>query len=299
MYEEIAIRKKRENGNKRIQYPNIQSPFQRSSCMKYSTIITSCAIGSLVLMVGCANNPAGLNDGREDPSLAIPYEEASAEQIAKETAELGQAFAITASTASGLAKSADAAASGPELSLSGQPWTYADGWWTRNGEFTLTGDQGESLKLDGYDSVQFKDAASSVVQYPIVMNATSAVLIHMGHFYIENRLGGYIDMGRTYTLSAALERGTSDTTLVLNGTLSQYFKAENANKTAWCDYEGDARATDITYKKTPDGWSKPVSGTITASSPYRNIDITFSNGIAQITISDKSGQVKREFQVTL
>ena len=264
--------------------------------MKYSRIITCSAFASLVLLVGCGNNPAGLNDGREDPSLVIPYEEASADQIAKETAELGQAFAITAS---GLAKSAATTTSGPQLSLSGQPWTYTGGWWTRSGEFTLTGDQGESLKLNGYDSVQFKDAASSVVQYPIVMNATSAVLTHMGHFYIENRLGGYIDMGRTYTLSAALDRGTSDTTFVLNGTLSQYFKAENANKTAWCDYEGNARATDITYKKTADGWSKPISGTITVSSPYRNIDITFSNGIAKVIVSDKSGQVKREFQVTL
>lgn len=264
--------------------------------MKRSSIITTLACGSFAFMVGCANNPAGLNDGREDPALAIPYEEASADQIAKETAELSQAFTVTAN---GLEKSAATAASGPQLSLSGQPWTYAGGWWTRNGEFILTGDQGENLTLNGYDSVQFKDAASSVVQYPILMNATGAALTHMGHFYIQNRAGGYIDMGRTYTLGAALDRGASDTTLVLNGTLFQYFKAENADKTAWCDYEGNARAVDISYKKSGDGWSKPVSGTITVSSPYRIIDITFSTGIAHITVSDKSGQVKREFQVTL
>jgi hypothetical protein len=274
----------------------IPSPYQRSYRMKHSTIITALAFGSLTIMFGCANNPAGLNDGREDPALAIPYEEASAEQIAKETAELSQAFTVTAN---GLEKSAATAASGPQLSLSGQPWTYAGGWWTRNGEFILTGDQGENLTLNGYDSARFKDAAGSVVQYPIVMNATSATLTHMGHFYIQNRFGGYVDMGRTYTLDGALDRGAADTTLVLNGTLSQYFKAENANKTAWCDYEGNARAVDITYKKSGDGWSKPVSGIITVSSPYRNIDITFSNGIAQITVSDKSGQVKREFPVTL
>jgi hypothetical protein len=264
--------------------------------MKRSSIITVLACGSFALMVGCNNNPTGLNDGREDPSLAISYEEGSAEQIAKETAELSQAFTVSAN---GLAKRAEAASSGAQLSLSGQPWTYAGGWWNRSGQFTITDDQGASLKLDGYDSVQFKDASGSVVQYPIVMNATSAVLSHMGHFYIENRVGGYIDMGRTYTLGAALDRGSSDTTLILNGSLSQYFKAENANKTAWCDYEGNARATDITYKKTADGWSKPISGTITVSSPYRNIDITFSNGIAKVIVSDKSGQVKREFQVTL
>jgi hypothetical protein len=264
--------------------------------MKRSFIIIALTCGSFALMIGCANNPAGLNDGREDPSLAISYEESSADQIAKETAELSQAFAVSAN---GLAKSADAATSGAQLSLSGQPWTYAGGWWMRSGEFTITDDQGANLKLDGYDSAQFKDASGSVVQYPIAMNATSAQLSHMGHFYIENRLGGYIDMGRSYTLGAALDRGTSDTTLVLNGTLSQYFKAENANKTAWCDYKGDARATDITYKKTAGGWSKPVSGTINVSSPYRNIDITFSNGIAHVIVSDKSGQVKRDFQVIL
>jgi hypothetical protein len=264
--------------------------------MKRSSFITVLACGSFAFMAGCLNNPSGLNDGRENPGLAIPYEEASAEQIAKETAELSQAFTVSAP---GLGKSAEAASTGPELSLNGQPWTYAGEWWSRNGEFSLTGDQGESLKLNGYDSAQFKDASGCVVQYPIVMNATSAVLIHMGHFYIQNRLGGYIDMGRTYTIGGALDRGTADTTLVLNGTLSQYFMAENADKTAWCDYKGDARATDITYKKTADGWSKPVSGTITVSSPYRNIDITFSNGIAQIKVSDKSGQIIRNFQVTL
>jgi hypothetical protein len=284
--------------SKAKQYPNskpINTPFQRSCSMKRSSIITVLACGSFAFMVGCLNNPNGLNDGREDPSLAISYEEASAEQIAKETAELGQAVAVSAN---GLVKSAEAASSGAQLSLNGQPWTYAGGWWTRSGEFTINVIQGESLELNGYDSVQFKNAAGSVVQYPIVMNATSAELTHMGHFYIMNRAGGYIDMGRTYTLGAALDRGT-DTTLVLNGTLSQYFKAENADKTAWCDYKGNARATDITYNKTADEWSKPVSGSISVESPYRNIDITFSNGIAHVVISDKSGQVKRDFQVTL
>lgn len=264
--------------------------------MKHSHIIISCSIGFFVFLIGCAENPAGLNSGRENPALAIPYEEASAEQIAKETAELSQAFNISVS---GLAKTAKDAASAPQLSLSGQPWTYADGWWSRRGEFSITGEQGEGLKLDGYDSVQFKNAAGIVVQYPFAMNAVSAELAHMGHFFITNRLGGYLDMGRTYTLGAALDFAASDTTLTLNGTLSQYFKAENADRSAWCNYKGTAQAVDIKYKKIANGWSKPLSGVITVSSPYRNIDITFSNGIAQITISDKSGQVMRGFQVTL
>lgn len=264
--------------------------------MKRSSIITTLSLGSFIIIAGCNMNPAGLNDGKEDPSLAIAYEEATADQIAKETVELSQAFALSTG---GLEKTTVAATSGEQLSLSGQPWTYTAGWWMRSGEFSLTGAQGEVIRLDGYDSAQFKDAAGAVVQYPIVMNAASALLTRMGHFYIQNRLGGYVDIGRTFTIDGALDRGAADTTLTLNGTLSQHFKAENGDKTAWCDYKGTARAVDITYKKTADGWSKPLSGSISVSSPYRNIDITFSNGTAQITVSDKSGQVKRTNQITL
>jgi hypothetical protein len=121
----------------------------------------------------------------------------------------------------------------------------------------------------------------------------------MGHFYINNIWGGYIDMGRTFELNGVIGRSTTDTTFVLNGTISQYFKAENGDKTAWCDYIGTAQTVNITFKKTADGWSKPVSGTINVTSPYRIIDITFTNGSAQVTVSDKSGNVKLNSKVTL
>ena len=264
--------------------------------MKYSPIITSCVTASFVLLVGCATNPTGLNERREDPSLAISYEEASAEQIAKEAADLGQVIAVSAGS---LGKTTATSTSELELNLSGQAWSYENGWWTREGEFSLTGAQGEALTLNGYDSAQFKDETGATVQYPVVMNATSVALAHMGYFHIRNSLGGYIDMGRTYALSGELNRGITDTTLTLEGTLSQSFKAENADKTAWCNYEGTAEVDAVTYEKTADGWSKPVSGAIKVSSPYRDIEITFSNGTAQIIVSDKNGQVKHSTTVTL
>lgn len=269
-----------------------------------SKIIASLALGSLALIMGCSNSPtgtSGLNGGKEDPTLAISQEEASGVQIAKETAELGQIIAYTTS----LSKSAVNPDSGVGFSLSGQILGYAGGWWTRSGKLSLTGDQGEKIEVNGYDSAQFKNAAGSAVAIPIFTKVTSVALMHMCHFDIQNREGGYIDLGRTFTFNAALnageeiEGGSAGNTFVLNGSISQYFKAENADKTAWCDYKGNARAVDITFKKTAGVWSKPVSGTINVSSPYRTIDITFTDGSAQVTVSDKSGQVKLSSKIPL
>jgi hypothetical protein len=263
--------------------------------MKHSLITASLAVGSFALLVGCGKSPTGLNNGNNDPTLAISYEETSGDQIAQETADISQSFTVSPSS---LSKTV-ATTSDAQLTLSGQSWSYVGGWWMRSGQFTATGSLGENITLNGYDSAQFKDVSGAIVQYPIALNATSATLGHLSHFYIENSLGGYVDMGRTYAISGAINRGTTDTTLVLNGTLQQYFKAENANKTAYCDYSGSARAVNITFKKADSGWSKPLSGSINVTSPYRVIDIVFTNGVAQVTVSDKSGQVKRSVQVTL
>jgi hypothetical protein len=178
-----------------------------------------------------------------------------------------------------------------------QNWTYAGGWWYRNGEVLFTSADG-SISLSGSDSVQFTDANSAAVQHPLQADVRGGTALHHAAMHLAGTNGGYVDATRDWNLAGSLTKA-ADTTLTLNGSLAQSFSAENAAKTASCNFQGTATASNIVYNKQADGWSKPVSGSLRLVSPYKTIDITFANATAHIVVTAKDGTVTRDVTITL
>jgi hypothetical protein len=256
--------------------------------------ITATVLTGLVLFTGCSKegNPASLNSGAENYPLVASLEDKSGQDIAAEVAGMSEGFNFNTKGA-GLAKQ-EATADG---SITWQSWTYSDGWWHRSGAIKLASLDG-SIEIEGADSVRLLDPAGAPVQNPLGSDVRSGAVRHHAMTHIAGSDNGYIDAARDWQLSATLQKA-ADTTLTLSGTLNQSFKAENGDKTSWCNIEGLATVTDVVYRKGIAGWSKPIAGSVNVASPYKNIAVVFNNGKAHITVTAKDGAVVKDITITL
>jgi hypothetical protein len=259
--------------------------------MKLSHSITALlSVAGLVLFTGCSkDNPTALNDGTEDYSLVATYENQSGEDIAKDVAGMSESFGFGAKL--GKAQSGVG-------NIQWQVWNYGGGWWHRSGSFSLAAGEGE-VELAGSDSVQFIDAANAPVQFPLQAEVRGGAIRHHVDFHLGGLDGGYVDAARNWALSASLTKTADDTSLTLSGSLNQLFRAENGEKSAWCNFEGRATVTGIVYSRNADGWSKPMAGTVTVSSPFKTIAIVFLNETAHITVTSKDGAVVKDVTINL
>jgi hypothetical protein len=249
-----------------------------------------------VFAVGCADLSPASHSGRQDYNLVGLYEDQAAQDIALGVGELGTTFAST--TPAGLAKSLSEPSTA-SLNLAGQAWTYLDGWWSRNGELSLTGTDGAQFLISGIDSVQYLDATSAVIRNPLIDLVSAGNASRHCRLYVRGNDGGYVDVKTDYTLNGTITRA-ADTTLVLSGSVNLWIDAETGNKARWCTVTTSAAAAGVTFTRTAGAWSKPLSGSVSIDGVYKSAAITFSNGTATIVITDKSGAVSpRTIYVTL
>jgi len=261
--------------------------------MKKVHALLAIATAGIAVLSGCAGkNPASANNSNQNYALVSSYEDASSQDIATDVAGMSESFNFGSKTAS-LSK----AAAGVTTSIQWQSWTYAGGWWYRSGSVSATSVDG-ALDLNGSDSVQFTDVNNAAVQHPLLADVFGGEARNHGSMHVAGKDGGYVDAQRDWLLSGALAKA-GDTTLTLNGSLAQSFKAANAARTASCSFVGSATATNIVYNKQGDGWSKPVSGSVNLTSPYKSITITFASGTAHIVVTAKDGTVTKDVTITL
>ena len=236
-----------------------------------------------VSMWGCwdPNGP----DGEESYELIQAYEQQALQDVAVGVAEMGDAFAEPGS--GGLSKSV-AQPGGGSFSLTGEPWTYAGDWWSRNGSLELVGDDGAQLIFGGVDSVQYLDPAGEVTKHPLITGLAEGAAIR--HWWLRVRAadGGRADIEKDYYLTGVLEKG-ADTTLLLNGTVDLLIDAESGDGSEWYKLDRTAQATDVLFTWTGDEWEL-VSGSATYEGPQVSASITYSGATATIVVSDKTGQ---------
>jgi hypothetical protein len=265
----------------------------KESCMKKVLPVLAVAAAAVVLF-GCSGfGPTSHKSGTENYALVSSYEDASSQDIATDVSGMSEAFNFASKGTSALAKQS-ANVTG---NIQWQSWTYNSGWWFRSGEVSLTSTEG-AVDLRGSDSVQFTDVNSSVVQFPLLADVRGGIVHHHASMHVVGTNGGYVDASRDWVLAGSLTKA-ADTTLTLNGSLAQALKAENADRTSFCDLQGTATASDVVYNKQGDGWSKPVSGTVQLVSPYKTINITFASGTAHIVVTAKDGTVTKDVTITL
>jgi hypothetical protein len=264
----------------------------KESCMKKVLPVLALSAGVIVLFGCSGKNPVSNNSTTGNYALVSSYEDASSQDIATDVAAMSESFAFASKSAALSKKASDVTGT-----IQWQSWTYANGWWLRNGQVTVSSSDG-TVDLQGSDSVQFTDANNAAVQYPLLADVRGGAARHHAAMHVAATAGGYVDALRDWALEGTITKA-ADTTLTLSGSLSQSFKAQNAAKTASCDFQGAATATDIVYSKQGDGWSKPVSGTVVLVSPYKTIDITFNSGTAHIVVTAKDGTVTKDVTITL
>jgi hypothetical protein len=260
---------------------------------RVSTILAVAAVG-MMAFYGCSGkNPVSNTSGGTNYALVSSYEDASSQDIAQDVGGLSQTFDYGTKAAAAQAKrSADVSGT-----IQWQNWTYANNWWFRDGEVSLTSADG-AVDILGSDSVKFTDASNAAVQYPQLADVRGCEAHHHAAMNVSGTGGGYVDAARDWILSGSVAKA-ADTTLTINGSLVQSFRAQNAAKTASCDFQGTATASDIVYDKQGSGWSKPVSGSVRLTSPYKTIDITFTNGTAHIVVTATNGTVTRDTTIAL
>jgi hypothetical protein len=260
---------------------------------KTLAVLFASALG-ILSFYGCSGkNPVSATNGNSNYALVSSYEDASSSDIAQDVAGFSSTLDFGSKGSVALAKKAATVTQ----TIQWQDWTYANNWWFRDGEITYTSVDG-AVDLLGSDSVQFSDANSIAVQYPQFADVRGCVVHHHAAMNVSGTGGAYVDAARDWALSGNLTK-TTDTTLTINGSLFQVFKAQNAAKTASCDFQGSATATNIVYNKQGLSWSKPVSGSVQLISPYKTITITFANGTAHIVVTAKDGTVTRDVTITL
>ncbi len=234
----------------------------------------------------------------ENYNLVSNFENNSGKDIAKEVAQVSQAFQYK--NFSGILSLAKpSATTSAELNLSTSPWTYGNGWWKRSGELSAKGEDGANGSLKGSDDVQFQNAQGDVVQFPIIQSATQGKVKHSAQLYLQGKRGGYWDIGRDFTLKGVITEESGDAILTVNGDLTQYLKAENAEKTQSIHVKGTAEATDVRWKKNEDSWGTPISGTVDMESNYKIIRIVFEPGVAHVTVEGKTDDTKKNYDVTI
>jgi hypothetical protein len=265
---------------------------QKGSCMKKVLTVLAVASVGVAVLSGCAGKNPASHNGTNNYALVSSYEDASSQDIAKDVAGMSEAFNFGKETTS-LAKQS----SGVAGDIQWQSWTYSAGWWYRSGTVSLTSSEG-AVDLRGSDSVQFTDGISAAVQFPLLADVRGGVVHHHASMHVVGTNGGYVDASRDWALTGSLTKA-ADTTLTLNGSLAQALKAENADRTSFCDLQGTATASDVVYNKQGDGWSKPVSGTVQLVSPYKTINITIATGTAHIVVTAKDGTVTKDVTLTL
>ena len=261
--------------------------------MKLSHTIVACSAISFALFTGCSNptavnSPTPLNNGKEDVSLAAPM-----------TKELSQAMATQLGNIMGsenLAKSASTE-SGKEFSFTWQGWTFANDWWNRSGSISASSFLGS---IDGSfsEKVQLNDSNNTSMKTIEWKNVCKAVYRSQSSLNLTGADKGYIDALYNFELSGAVSKGINPS-FTLNGSVTGNLKAENGNKSSWCDFDITASAKDIVYLQTALGWSKPVSGTLTISSPREITTVVFTSGTAHITSQLTNGGAGIDITVTL
>lgn len=273
---------------------NFTITLSKGFCMKKTLAVLSAAALGILSLYGCSGkNPVSTTTGNSNYALVSSYEDASANDIAQDAAGFSSTFDYGSKGSSASAKRAADVGE----AIQWQNWTYANDWWFRDGEITYTSTDG-AVDILGSDSVQFSDSNSAPVQYPQLADVRGCLVHHHAAMNVSGTGGAYVDATRDWALSGSVTKAT-DTTLTINGSLVQAFRAQNAAKTDSCDFEGSATAKNIVYDKQGLSWSKPVSGSVRLVSPYKTINITFANGTAHIVVTAKDGTVTRDVTITL
>lgn len=244
------------------------------------------AVSVFFLITGCTNNPTSQN-AQEDYSLVAAAESQSGEEIAKDIAAMADVFNYTKTGILSKQSAGD---------IQWQTWTYGNSWWVRSGSVSISSDEG-SIDIQGIDSVKFIDATSSAVREPLLADIRGGEIRHHASAYLEKNGGGFIDASRDWNLSGSIS--SEELTLTLNGSYSQKFKAENSDKSLFCNVSGSATVSNVVFEKNLIGWSKPVSGSVTVTSPYTTVVVEFLNGSAHIQVTAKDGDVIKDITINL
>ena len=261
--------------------------------MKLSHTIVACSAISFTLLTGCSNpttvnSPTPLNNGKEDVSLAAPM-----------TKELSQAMTTQLGNIMGsgnLAKSISKE-SGKGFSFTWQGWTFANDWWNRSGSISASSFAG-SIDGNFSEKMQLTDSNNVSMKTIIWKNVCNAEYKSQSSLNLTGADNGYIDALYNFELSGAISKGTNPS-FTLNGTVTGNLRAENGNKSSWCNFVITASAKEIVYLQTTMGWSKPVSGTLTISSPHEITTVLFTSGTARITSQLTNGGAGIDITVTL
>ncbi|MBF0430649.1 MAG: hypothetical protein HQK83_05185 [Fibrobacteria bacterium] len=257
--------------------------------------LTTLLSSALIILTSCVTN-----ESEENYNLVSGLENNSGTDVAKEVAQMSQAFEFKDFANTPSAKvSAVSEAQANELNLSVKPWAYSEGWWKRSGEITASDDNGSNGFLKGSDDVQFANAKSEVVQFPVLENATGGTIKHEAQLYLEGPRGAYWDIGREFNLTGVVTESNGDSILTISGDLSQYFKAENAAKTQEIHVKGEATATNVKWVRGEATWGTPVSGTVNMESNFRIIDIEFEPGVAHVKVTGKTDNFSKSYDVVI
>lgn len=257
--------------------------------MKKSALVITAAISSLFFFAGCSKNPGSLTANDQDYTLVASYEDNSGEDIAKEIARLAESFNYTTKFTLGAAKTALSA------DIQWQPWSYSSNWWFHSGSLSLSITEGD-MTISSTDSVKFMDASGMPIKNPMLAVVADGQIKSHGVLTIDGSAGGYIKIYRDYDISGKV---SNQTTLTLNGSLTQKFAAEDASALNKCNFEGTASVSNVTFTKELLGWSKPVSGSAVVTSNFKTITITFKDGTATVKVKAKDGTVVKNVTVNL
>lgn len=226
-------------------------------------------------------------------SGAGAYEDQMAKDVAEEVAGIAQDIGTTG----GMAKST--ASDGGDLSIQWEHWHYADGWWSRSGSIEGSDVEGNSIVIEGADSVQYR-LAGEALQQPVLQPGLSADARRHSRFHAVALPNGEALLAADYALNAAVTADGEDTVLTLNGSAQGLIRARSRDGETRVRVDGDITVDGVKCLRAGGRWSRPYEGTVAINSPYKSIDITYNGATADVVITGNAVEIQtRTVQVPI
>lgn len=235
--------------------------------MSIRTLLITGAL-SLSLVYGCADSPTDTD--------SFNAMDGSAGALTAEIADMGDA-ALEPLVGAGASK---ALAETVYVDVVVKPWAFdaACEGWVRE-----TAAQAGEASRTRRDTVWFYDAAGATVQAPSLTTVASYRHVRSVNASL------YHTWDSRFEMDVTIEKGTTDTLFVYNGTFSGSYDSEQYRGT---DIEGVKRRL-VRYPTTHLGF--PTEGTITADRPLRTLTVEFGGEATAIATVTR----KRDGQTTV
>jgi hypothetical protein len=270
---------------------------QEESIMNRKVLTIVIAAAAAAWLSGCADG-LGPTEGKVDvdaynSSGAAAYENQMAKDVAREVAEIAQHTGTT----NGMAKSA--ASDGGDLSLQWEHWHYADGWWSRSGSIEGQDAEGNSVVIEGADSVRYR-LADQALQQPVLQPGLAADARRHSKFHAVALPSGEALLAADYALNAEVTADGEDTLLTLNGSAQGLIRARSRDGETSVRIDGDITVDGVKCLRTAGKWSRPYEGRVSINSPYKSVDITYNGATAEVVINGNAVEIRtRTVQVQI